>query len=937
MRKRSPAIYALPAMLALLLLVVLPVAGQQASRFQRGPSVDAVPLFLDRGSAALWQSLMKLRTRASLLMVTAHPDDEDGGMLAYEARGMGVHTSLITLNRGEGGQNLMSRDFWDALGLVRTEELLAADRYYGVDQHWTRVADYGFSKSKDEAFGKWGHERVLRDVVRVVRMTRPLVMTSVFVGGPSDGHGHHQVAGQIAQEAYAAAGDPARFPEQIAQGIRPWAPLKMYARNPLRQISDKGIFNDADRRFYPVRFFNYVTGTWSQGKLSSQVEISEGSYDPLLGLSFRQISRLGLGFQKSQNGGTGFPEAEPAQSPYHRFASRVTTSDRESSFFDGIDTSLPGIATLVKGPQPGFLKEGLKQLQSLVDEAIEGFSVRSREKSAPLLARGLTITEDLMERISRSSLSPDSKDNVLFELRRKQEQFQAALGQALGLSIRAVVSPAPRQGSGRFPRRADSFKMAIPGQSFWVRVHLANQGSLSVHLKRLLLQSPADENWTVKEHQSSDTTLEPGHAVNLFYQVTLPEKVAFTRPYFERPNLQQPYYTLSRPGYATRSTVPYPLSARAEFEFREVTVPLAQVVQTSHRMTGPGQVLNPLAVGPAISVWISPAAGVVPLDTHHFDVQLTLHSNVKGAARGTLHLELPQGWTSSPSQHSFATAKDGEDQTFTFAVHAPRLQEREYRLQAVAKFQGREYREGYRRVGYRGLRPYYLYRNAEYRARGVDVRTAPDLRVGYIMGTGDDVPESLQNLGVKTQLLDSADLATGDLSSYDVIILGVRAYAAREDVKTYNSRLLDYVKQGGMLLVQYNTSEFDHNYGPFPYQLTNNPEKVIDEEAPVHLLKPDHPLLSWPNRIRAADFNGWVEERGHSFMKTWDSHYTALLEMHDPDQPAQEGGLLFARYGKGIYVYVALALYRQLPEGVRGAYRLFANLVSLPKNPNLKR
>src|SRR3984957_331127 len=310
------------------------------------PSAFAEPLMVDRGSAAVWQSLQKLRTRASLMMVTAHPDDEDGGMLAYESRGRGVDTTLLTLNRGEGGQNVMSSDYWDQLGLVRTQELLAAGQSYGVHQYWTRVADFGFSKSIDEAIKTWGYDRVLYDCVRGVRMTRPLVVMSVFAGNISDGHGQHQVSGMMAQEVYKAAGDPTVFPDQIKAGLRPWSPLKVYARVPLARVTDKGIFDYATGHWEPVRFRNYVAGTWIEGIPSATLEVPEGEYSALLARSYLTLAREGLAQQKSQNGGIAAPPPQQFNSPYHLYASRVTATlpEHESDFFEGIDISLAGIA-----------------------------------------------------------------------------------------------------------------------------------------------------------------------------------------------------------------------------------------------------------------------------------------------------------------------------------------------------------------------------------------------------------------------------------------------------------------------------------------------------------------------------------------------------------------------------------------------------------------
>src|ERR1700730_17736301 len=290
---------------------------------------NAAPLEIDRGAAGLWQMLRKLHRRASMLMVVAHPDDEDGGMLTYESRGQGARVSLMTLNRGEGGQNVMSDDYWDALGLVRTEELLAADRYYGVQQFWSGVTDFGFSKAADETLSQWGHDRVLADVVRVVPMTRPLIITSVFVGGPTDGHGHHAVAGQIAQEVFAAAGNPNMFPEQIRAGLRPWSPLKMYARVPNVMITDKAMFDSATGKYHPVRFYDYIHKKWSDGLPAVNLEVPEGNYDPVLGATYVQIARQGWSVQKSQNGGGQVPFAGPTAMAYPRYASLVSAADKE--------------------------------------------------------------------------------------------------------------------------------------------------------------------------------------------------------------------------------------------------------------------------------------------------------------------------------------------------------------------------------------------------------------------------------------------------------------------------------------------------------------------------------------------------------------------------------------------------------------------------------
>lgn len=876
------------------------------------PALVPVELPINRGAAAVWQSLKKLHTRASLILVTAHPDDEDGGMLTYESRGIGARVALLTLNRGEGGANVMSSNYFDGLGLVRTEELLAADRYYGVDQYWTRVIDYGFSKTKAESIAKWTHDRVLYDVVRVVRMTRPLVITSVFIGAPSDGHGNHQTAGAMAQEVFKAAGDPSVFPDQIAAGLKPWTPLKDYARTPW--------FGNDD------------------GKLAANVEIPEGQYDPVLGLSYVQISREGLGHQKSQTGGGMIPKAGALSSTYHRYGTVVPAADKENSFFEGIDVSLMGIATLAKGGKADFLLPGLKKVNELVEGAIADYSVAWPEKIAPKLAEGWKKTEELIQQVKASQLSEDDKYNITYELEIKKAQFNNALAEGLGLSLAAMLAPEkePDPRFAMFMGDPETPRVIIPGQKFGVKVHAVNQSSASVTLEGLKVQATDGKDWAIKSAGDARGELAKDKPVDARFDLRVPENAAYTRPYFSRPDIEQSYYDISDQRYLNLPLPAYPLEAWAEFRYQGVPVSVGEVVQSSKRVTGIGEVLEPLVVGPAVSLNVSPRAGIVSMNAHALKLTATVHSNVTGAGKGTVRLELPAGWTSRPGSSEFSTKADGDEQSLTFEVVPAGLAEKSYQITAVAEAGGKQFREGYELTGYSGLRPYYLYRPAVLRTSGVDVQVAEGLHVGYIMGSGDDVPTSLESLGIHVNFLTPNDVATAELSNYNVILLGVRAYAAREELKTYNSRLLDYVKNGGVMIVQYNTPEFDHNFGPYPYVMGPSPEEVTDEASRMDILDPNNPVFQWPNPITRRDFEGWVEERGSKFLKSWDSQYVPLLSTQDEGQEPQKGGLLYARYGKGVYIYNAYAFYRQLPEGVPGAFRLIANMVSLPKNPNLQ-
>ena len=875
------------------------------------PSIASQDIPANRGSAALWQSLKKLHTRASLIMITAHPDDEDGGMLTYESRGKGTRVALLTLNRGEGGANVMSADYFDALGLVRTGELLAADRFYGVDQYWTRVIDYGFSKTMSESIEHWARDRVLADVVRVVRMVRPLVITSVFVGGPSDGHGNHQTAGAMAQAVFKAAGDPTVFPEQIRAGLRPWSPVKDYARVP---------------------FSARARGT----EVTANVDIPEGLYDPMLGASYVQVSREGLGFQKSQNGGPNIPKAGPLGSSYHRYTSTVNVPEKEKDFFDGIDTSLLGLSALAKGGDVGFVPDALRRINSAVEDAIAKFSPSAPERCAPALAQGLKDTLALISAVQKGNLPDDSKYDLLHELQIKRAQFNSALVQSLGLSVAATVAPEqePNPRMAEFLGDPETFRVAIPGQTFGVKVRAVNQSGTPANLDKLSVESDNGPAWTATPAAIPQrANAEGSKPVDVKFTVAVPDNAAFTRPYFTRPDIEQSYYDITDPKYLNLPLAPYPLAAWADWSFDGAPIRVGQFVQTVKRVSGAGTVLEPLIAAPAIGVLIAPRFGIVPLAAKAFDVKTVIHSNVKGPASGTVLLELPAGWRSEPASVPFSTTQDGEDLGVSFTVIPASLEQKPYSITAVAEFGGKRYREGYRVTGYSGLRPYFLYAPSTYKTSGVDVKVAPDLKVGYVMGSGDDVPDSLEHLGIHVNFLATADIASGDLGRYDVILLGVRTYAARPELATYNNRLLEYVKNGGVVIVQYNTPEFDRNFGPYPYTMTSNPEEVTDEASKVQILGLSNPLFNWPNRITGKDFAGWVEERGSKWMKSWDPRYEALLETHDEGQEPQKGGLLYAKYGKGVYIYNAYAFYRQLPEGVPGAYRIFANLISLAKNP----
>lgn len=923
-------------MLALCLLL-LATPGRLAA--QLGPSDSVHPrshkdrLPLNRGAAALWQSLQALHTRASLLMVTAHPDDEDGGTLTYESRHEGARTALFTLNRGEGGQNEMSSADEDALGLIRTQELLEADRYYGSQQYWSRVADFGFSKTKEEAYQKWGYDRVFYDAVRVVRLTRPLVVVSPFVGYVSDGHGQHQVAGQMAQEVYKAAGDPKVFPDQIQAGLLPWSPVKVYERAPFARITAQGIFDYATNRWAPVRFPNYIDGTTIDGAPATNVSIPAGDMDPFAGLTYVQIARQGLARQKTQIAGLAIPFVDPFHSDYHRYASRVPASARESSFFSGIDTSIPGIADLAPANDAAALRAELSQINAEVESAIHSYSAVQPDRIAPQLAAGMRLTESLIESVTNNaSLDPTARYNILFELNVKKSQFNQALGEALGIHSEALVAPIHPSGSGpyaAFAGSGDTVQNVIAGQPFGVVARIADRSSLPVTIESARLQIRPDRDWSVTARSQVAGVLQPGDVRSANFSVVVSAHPTLSQPYFTRPNVEQAYYNLTDPRYQNLSALPYPVSAWFDLSYAGAHFTVGNVVQTVHRAPGTGVVYEPLTVAPAISVSISPQQGLMPLDHKSLTLTATVHSNVQGQAEGAVHLNLPAGWTSAPPAARFHLEHAGEDQTLSFVLTPARLEAAQYKISAIADYDGKQFTDGYQTEGYPGIPPAYQYRKAISTVNAAKVEVAPGLRVGYILGTGDDVPAALEDLGIHVHILTPQELATGDLSQFNAILVGIRAYDARPEVNMFNGRLLAYVHGGGTLIVQYNRDAVIDQDGPYPFSLGPNPEKVIDETSRVDLLHPDNPILSVPNRITEQDFSGWIEERGHGFMQSWDPRYTPLVSTHDQDEDPQRGGLLYAKYGQGNYVYLAFALYRQLPAGVPGAYRIIANLLSL--------
>ena len=913
----------------------------QKSLAPREPATVALPLPEDRGAAALDQALRRLRTTASAMDIVAHPDDEDGALLTYLSRGLGVRTSLFTLTRGEGGQNAMSAETYDALGVIRTQELLKADEYYGIHQVWGTEADFGFSKTQQEAFARWGHDRVLYDAVLAVRRQRPEVIFATFIGAVSDGHGQHQVSGEIAQEVFKAAGDPKVFPDQLKNGLEPWQPLAVYSMVPFAPINKGQVFDYATGKLAPAKFRNYVTGEWIEGQPSTDAAMPVGNWDPVLGRSYAQIARQGWGEQKSQDGGANPTLSGPATSRYHLWAaaSRASRSrsagDPETKTQDlfqnqrvAIDTTLAGLAALA--PNAAWLAQDLRQIDSGLDELTKacpcGAGLQTAHRLSPLYRQTL----NLRAKVATSDLDAQAKASLLFELDVKIAQFESALQDVLGLELTAFRTNESKVQEGGFRgSSADETPRSVsPGEDFKVRVHVSGLCP-DVHLQKTWFESPSRESWNHGDPLSTAGTPPTSDSV---FALKVPADTLPTKPFFTRPSIEQPYYDISDPEWRERSFAPYPLSAWAEFTFDGNPIQLGEVVQSLQRATGPGGFYEPLVVTPAIGVSVDPEARILPLNGGTLPVKVTVHT--QGAAEGTVSLKLPEGWRSEPAEAQFKRTASGDTEPIQFSVTTPAVQSGAYTLEAVARSGDHTFASGWQSVGYPGLTPYNIYKPAQLKTRKVDVKLAAGLRIGYVMGTGDLVPEAIEELGASPHVLSDSDLSSGDLSSWNVIVIGIRAYSNRPVLTAVQPRLDDFVRNGGTLVVQYQSGSFP---APLPLTINNRmPERVVDEQSPVKLLDPSNPVLNQPNGITTADFGGWVEERGHGFLDSWDKAYTPLTETADEGQDPQRGGLLVAHPGKGTYIYVAYALYRQLPELVPGAYRLLANLLSAgsPEGPS---
>lgn len=855
----------------------------------------------DRGAAGLGQAIRRLGVIGSALHTGAHPDDEDSGLLAYLARGRQSRTAYLSLTRGDGGQNLIGPELYESLGVIRTEELLAARKIDGAEQFFTRAFDFGFSKSSAEALSKWDRDKVLSDMVRVIRVFRPLVIVSAWTGTPSDGHGHHQAAGILTTEAFRAAADPARYPEQLAEGLRPWKAKKLYSRVPQREELPRG----------------------QEPPPPATLTLNKGQFDPLFGRSYFEIAAEGRSQHRSQDQGT-LERRGPQYSKLRLLESSVGLPKEEKDIFENIDASLAGIADFAGQARPR-LKTQLADAQKAADEALAKYNPLLPSAIAQPVARGLKKIREIRGSLAALGLSEAELYDTDFLLKRKESDFVDALAKSRGVVVDCIADD----------------EIVTPGQSFGLSVQSYIDAGSTAGAVSLALP----EGWILTTLKANSSTVDGRLVSQTDYKIAVASDAEITEPYWLKHPRKGDMFSPGKGGTGIEPNARPAIMAQAQFEIEGEKVEIAQPAQFRFADKALGEIRREVKVAPAISVSVTPDLLVTPLssDTIQRSLEISVTNNSKEPQVGAVSLEVPQGVKSLETmpQNSgqeepgrFELKREGERTSRSFSLSmSSSASETRRQIRAVAAVAGRTYKSGFQMIAYPHIETRMVYKEAKAEDELIDVKVARGLKVGYIEGAGDDFANALKRIGADVKTIESQEIASGDLSHYDTIVLGIRVYEVRPDVIANNARLLDYVKKGGTLIVQYNKNEIAQgNFTPFAVKMARGmPDRVTDEHAKVTMLEPTHPLFNFPNKITERDFEGWVQERGAYFFNEWDAQFKPLLSSRDQGEDEKRGGELIAPYGKGYYIYTAYAWFRQLPQGVPGAYRLIANLVSFPK------
>lgn len=807
-----------------------------------------------RDAADLQKQLERLQTVGSVLYIAAHPDDENTAVLATLSKGRNLRTAYLALTRGGGGQDLIGPELGDGLAAIRTQELLAARRIDGAEQFFTSAVDFGFSKTAEETLRMWGHERVLGDVVRTIRAFRPDVILTRFPPDARAGHGHHIASAILAREAFEAAADPARFPEQLRAGLRPWQATRL--------LWNHFLFTDEAPAPPP-------------GSLTLDV----GAYDPLLGRSYGELAAE----SRSQHRSQGFGVLAQRGRRLETFEA-VDGRPAKADLFEGIDLAWS------RFPGTGAVAASLR-------EARQAYRPDHPAASLPALLRTLRELR---------ALPPEVRVEPLVQA--KAAEVEEAIRAAAGLWMEAI---------------ADRQRVA-PGDPLTVNAALLARGGAPLRAEALVLEAVRPEGIRVLERREGAPLAD-----------NAPWKAAFTVAVPADTPLGQPHW-LGGPGaeaWAGLPESPAPFRLRATLSTPDG--PFEVIVPVRFRFRDPvlGERYQPLAVVPAalaaftepVQVFEGPAAK-----------ELRLRVEAGGAAvSGRLRLRAPEGWAVAPSEQGFAMAQAGETRELAFRLTPPAGKASSEVRAEVDTGAGFSQARSLVRLDHPHIPLQTLLPEARLRVERFDLRH-DGRRIGYVMGAGDEIPQALRRIGYEVDLLSDEALAREDLGRYDAIVLGIRAFNTRPALRTLKERLHAFVAAGGTELVLYtvntgfpgiNAGMVTDAIGPYPFKVGK--KRVTVETAPVHLLRPDHPVFHWPNELTAEDFDGWVQERSLYHAEGWDVRYTALLGMADPGEAEDAGALIVARYGKGHYAYTGLSFFRQLPDGVPGATRLFANLLAL--------
>ncbi|AEI64999.1 PIG-L family deacetylase [Corallococcus macrosporus] len=790
--------------------------------------------------------LKRLGVTGSVLYVAAHPDDENTRLLAWLVGARGLRAGYLSVTRGDGGQNLIGTEQDALLGLIRTHELLAARRVDGAEQFFTRARDFGYSKSAEEALRIWGHDAVLADVVLAIRRFQPDVIITRFTTKPPN-HGHHTASALLAEEAFIAAADPKRFPEQLSE-VKPWK---------------------ADRLLNNASHWWFKPGE----DLSRYLKLDAGGYDALLGRSWGEVAAESRSQHKSQGFGVA-PDRGPGLEYFTPLAGTLPKRD----VFEGLDFTWKRW-------------KGAEAVSRAVAAAQKGYDARAPHRSLPALVR---VHEAL-------SALPDSHPWKAPKLRETEALIAACAG--LFLEVRAAAPT------------------GIPGLPVALSVVALNR-------------SPADVEWVGvtlpgEQPEAVGQKLGANVPVKLARTVTLPVTAPISTPYWLREPVTGGLYTLEG---EDRALTGHPEGAPAlsvTFEYKVAGRRFRVVRPVIHAWTDPvrGELYRDFEVVPVVTATLAQDVLMFP-NGESRAVPVVLAAGMDQVP-GTVRLMAPPGWRVEPKAVEFKLAARGDERTVTFQVTPPPGATKKGELQVDVDVGDRSWSWRARSVSYPHIPPLTVRQPSS--ATLVPFSLAmKGKRIGYIPGPGDRVAESLAAVGYELTLLPEERLAREDLGRFDAILVGVRAFNANPRLAVHRERLLQYVEGGGRLVVQYNTNS---RVGPLtslvsPYPLEIDRDRVTDETAVMTPLSADEPLLRAPNALTAADFEGWVQERGLYFASKWDARFRPVFAMHDAGEAPLQGALLVARHGKGTFVYTGLAFFRQLPAGVPGAYRLLANILS---------